>query len=77
LDDRAEPIGTAKYKMVAFSVSEEILNGSAATRHFRCGESRVFGLDNASQMSREGRHDISILSWPGLLAQSGLSNRDQ
>src|SRR5262245_564600 len=35
LYDRAETIGAAKYKMVAFSVSEKVLNGGAATRHFR------------------------------------------
>src|SRR5262245_5084322 len=73
LDDRAEPIGAAKHKVIAFSVSEEILDGGAATRHFRFGKTRVFGLDNTSQMSGEGRHDISILSWPGLSRPSRLS----
>jgi hypothetical protein len=58
LYDRSETIGAAEYKVVAFNVSEQILNGSAATRHFRFGETRVFGLDNTCQVSREGRHDI-------------------
>src|SRR4029078_8145494 len=68
LDGRTKTIGAAKDQMVAFGLGQQRLNRRATPRHLLCGETWVFGFDDAREMLRK-RH-VAFLGSATIMSSS-------
>ena len=51
----AKTVGPAKHQMVRAGLRQQCLDRRAPPRHFGCGKSRIFLIDNALEMMRINR----------------------